>query len=158
MRAADDPSCAGREATVWYAYTPAEDTLVEASTLGSDYPTTISAYTGTRGALSQVACGDEWIRFVARAGQTSYVVVRLGPPAPHISDELHNDAKRGASLGRVVAELGGDRFGGSRDRHRQSREPPLTPSGLVRKGGRSGLVVFPAQQIWSHSVPQFAWH
>lgn len=71
----DDPSCAGQRATVWYAYTATEDTLVDASTYGSSYDATLSAYTGSRGALSQVSCGFGQIRFVARAGQTVFIMI-----------------------------------------------------------------------------------
>lgn len=57
--AEDDPSCAGIGATVWYHYTPSVDSVVNANTFGSDYDTTLSVYTGERGALSQVACNDD---------------------------------------------------------------------------------------------------
>ncbi len=40
--AADDPDCAGQGPTVWYAFTPSEDTEVAANTFGSDYDTTLS--------------------------------------------------------------------------------------------------------------------
>lgn len=73
--AVDDPFCGGRNATVWYALTPAEDTLVDASSFGSSYLATLSAYIGTRGALAQLACGYESIRFMARAGETVHVMV-----------------------------------------------------------------------------------
>jgi len=57
--AADDPDCAGNGHTVWYTYTPSVDGFVNANTFGSDYDTTLSIYTGTRGALTQVACNDD---------------------------------------------------------------------------------------------------
>ncbi|MBW3645024.1 MAG: hypothetical protein KY441_05910 [Actinobacteria bacterium] len=56
---ADDPHCAGTGATVWYSYTPSADSFIEANTFGSDYDTTLSVYTGDRGALSQIACNDD---------------------------------------------------------------------------------------------------
>jgi hypothetical protein len=80
--AADDPECAGRGATVWYSFTPTSDLRVEANTFGSDYDTTLSAYTGTRGALNQVACNDDAagtlqsrVRFDAAAGETYFLMV-----------------------------------------------------------------------------------
>jgi hypothetical protein len=45
--------------TLWYEYTPADNVRVRLDTVGSDYDTVIGVYTGTRGALTQVACGDE---------------------------------------------------------------------------------------------------
>lgn len=57
--AADDPDCFGDGHTVWYTYTPGVDGFVNANTFGSDYDTTLSVYTGTRGSLAQVACDDD---------------------------------------------------------------------------------------------------
>jgi hypothetical protein len=57
--AADDPECAGNGHTVWYTYTPSAAGFVNANTFGSDYDTTLSVYTGTRGALTQIACNDD---------------------------------------------------------------------------------------------------
>lgn len=57
--AADDPDCSGNGPTVWYSYTPSTDGLIEANTFGSDYDTTLSVYTGERGALTQIACNDD---------------------------------------------------------------------------------------------------
>jgi hypothetical protein len=57
--APDDPQCAGgNAASVWYAYTPPVSTSLTADTFGSDYDTTLSAYTGAPGSLVQVACSD----------------------------------------------------------------------------------------------------
>ncbi|WP_447008667.1 PKD domain-containing protein [Saccharothrix sp. DSM 118769] len=67
--AADDPYGCGYDDTVWFAYTPAEDGHVTASTAG-DYDTVLGAYTGTRGSLSQVACNDD-------SGGTTRSVVNL---------------------------------------------------------------------------------
>jgi len=57
--AADDPFCGGRNRTVWYTYTPSSTGRVDSNTFGSNYDTTLSVYTGTRGSLSQVACNDD---------------------------------------------------------------------------------------------------
>ncbi len=67
--AADDPFCESRFATVWYAFTPAEETVLLASGEGSSYATDISAYTGEPGAFSQVACGGTRVGFLALAGE-----------------------------------------------------------------------------------------
>lgn len=48
-----------RSDTVWYQYTPLSAGLVSVSTEGSTYDTVIGVYTGTEGALTQVACSDD---------------------------------------------------------------------------------------------------
>src|SRR6266545_5220574 len=56
--AGDDPFCNGFEHTVWYSFTPTQDVTIRADTSGSDYATTLGVYTGSRGALSEVACAS----------------------------------------------------------------------------------------------------
>ena len=79
--APDDPECAGNGHTVWYRFTPSSDLRVEANTFGSDYDTTLSVYTGSRGALNQIACNDDFnslqsrVVFDATAGTTYYLMV-----------------------------------------------------------------------------------
>jgi hypothetical protein len=79
--ASDDPDCAGQGPTVWYAFTPAEDIRVGADTFGSDYDTTLSVYTGSRGALTQITCNDDTVglqskvSFDAVAGETYFFMV-----------------------------------------------------------------------------------
>jgi hypothetical protein len=79
--ASDDPFCAGRSATVWFAFTPSTDMRIEANTFGSAYDTTLSVYTGTRGALIPVACNDDAsgsqsrVRFDALVGVTYFFMV-----------------------------------------------------------------------------------
>ena len=68
--ASDDPSCLGNTASVWYAYTPPVSTTIAADTFGSDYDTTLSAYTGAQGSLTQLACSDD-----AGSGTQSQVVI-----------------------------------------------------------------------------------
>jgi hypothetical protein len=79
--APDDPDCAGTSATVWYVFTPDTDLRIQADTFGSDYDTTLSVYTGTRGNLTQLACNDDLqglqsgVRFDAVAGTTYFFMV-----------------------------------------------------------------------------------
>lgn len=79
--AADDPDCFGQGPTVWYAFTPTEGGFYEADTFGSDYDTTLGAYTGTRGNLTEIACNDDSGTLESRvvvelqAGQTVYFMV-----------------------------------------------------------------------------------
>ena len=77
--AVDDPSCLDNDGSVWYAFTPSVSSPLTASTFGSDYVTTLSAYTGTQGALTQLACSDgaRWggrsqVRLSVTAGTTYY--------------------------------------------------------------------------------------
>jgi Ca2+-binding RTX toxin-like protein len=76
----DDPTCVRKLRTVWFRLTPSGNDLSKSdviglSTAGSDYPTTVSVYTGTRGSLQQLTCGGGTTRFAARAGQTYYVMI-----------------------------------------------------------------------------------
>ena len=77
--APDDPFCYGSKGSVWFAYTPVMTGRVEFNTIGSNYDTTLSAYTGTHGNLSQLACNwngsQSRIRFDATAGTTYYIMV-----------------------------------------------------------------------------------
>jgi hypothetical protein len=57
--AGDDPNCAGNGPTVWYRLTPTTNGRITANTFGSDFDTTLSVYTGARGALSFLACNDD---------------------------------------------------------------------------------------------------
>jgi hypothetical protein len=80
--AADDPECAGNGHTVWYSFTAPTEMGIEANTFGSDYDTTLSVYTGSRGALAQIRCNDDAadslqsrVRFNASAGVTYFFMV-----------------------------------------------------------------------------------
>src|SRR4051794_14926624 len=57
--APSDPYCSGNSATVWYAVTPPFSGTLDANTYGSNYDTTLSVYTGSPGALTQIACDDD---------------------------------------------------------------------------------------------------
>lgn len=77
----DDPFCAGWGHSVWYSFTPSADARIEINTFGSNYDTTLSVYTGSRGSLSQVACNDNSgqsyqsrVRFNAVAGTTYWIM------------------------------------------------------------------------------------
>jgi hypothetical protein len=75
--AGDDPSCNGNEHSVWYSFTPTQDTPIRADTAGSDYATTLGVYTGSRGSLSEVACepfGGQ-VAFTASANTTYFFMV-----------------------------------------------------------------------------------
>lgn len=74
--AADDPIlCTGSNggATVWYRYTAPAAGILSINTFGSDYDTVLAAYTGTRGALAQAACNDDY------TGTQSLIMVTTSP-------------------------------------------------------------------------------
>jgi|RhiMetdeSRZDD1v2_1073273.scaffolds.fasta_scaffold60270_5 hypothetical protein len=80
--AVDDPFCFGSHASVWYAFTPSVSSSITADTFGSDYDTSLSAYTGTQGALTGLACNDDAgvgvqseVRVPVSAGTTYYFMV-----------------------------------------------------------------------------------
>ncbi len=79
--AVDDPECSGSGPTVWYRFTTGSGLRVEFNTFGSDYDTTLSAYTGAPGALAQITCNDDSdglqsrIRFDVVAGETYWIMV-----------------------------------------------------------------------------------
>ena len=73
--ASDDPDCNGNAFSVWYVFTADANAEIEANTFGSGYETTVSAWTGTRGDLTQVGCGGSRVRFQAVAGETYYFMV-----------------------------------------------------------------------------------
>src|SRR5215216_1849447 len=52
----DDPECFGNGPTVWYTFTPTQNMYIQVDTFGSDYDTTLSAYTGSPGNLTQLRC------------------------------------------------------------------------------------------------------
>lgn len=64
--APDDPTfpCSGNgprqgSATVWFKYVPSTGGALDAGTAGTNYDTLLGVWTGTRGALSNVACDDD---------------------------------------------------------------------------------------------------
>jgi hypothetical protein len=75
--AADDPFCNSSEHTVWYSFTPTQDGPIRADTLGSDYDTNLGVFTGSRGALSQIACEffPPQVTFNAAANTTYFFMV-----------------------------------------------------------------------------------
>lgn len=81
LTAVDDPYCAGQGPTVWYAFTAPADGQYEANTFGSDYDTTLGAYAGTRGSLTELACNDDASGYLSQvviqlaAGETVYFMV-----------------------------------------------------------------------------------
>lgn len=54
-----DPYCHGYYHSVWFAYTAQETGQINLSTIGSNYDTNLSVYTGSPGNLNQIACVDD---------------------------------------------------------------------------------------------------
>jgi hypothetical protein len=79
--ASDDPysTCGSYVAyTAWYSFTPSTDVLVDAY---ASYVSSVHVYTGSRGNLTQVACGgfQGTVRFQATTGTTYYILVSDAP-------------------------------------------------------------------------------
>jgi hypothetical protein len=96
--APNDPDCVGNGPTVWYAFTPSDDVRAGIDTFGSDYDTTLSAYTGSPANLTQVACNDDApgtlqsaIAFDATAGVTYFIMVGAFDSGPGGTLFLHAD-------------------------------------------------------------------
>src|SRR5262249_40079747 len=85
--ASDDPvNCSGGHGTnsVWYSFTATSGGEIGVDTSGSDYDTILTVYAGSCGALSQVACNDDFgnmlgnrslLTFHAFAGSTYLIEV-----------------------------------------------------------------------------------
>jgi hypothetical protein len=67
--------------TIWYRFIAPSNGKLHSDTFGSDYDTVLAAFTGTRGALTAIACNDDYsgvqsqIEFQAYSGQTYYLEV-----------------------------------------------------------------------------------
>jgi hypothetical protein len=79
---ADDPlECIGAGHSVWYTFTSAVDVSIGVDTFGSDFDTVLSAYTGSQGSLTEIACRDDsnglqsHIKWQATAGTVYHVMV-----------------------------------------------------------------------------------
>ncbi|MCL4826883.1 MAG: serine protease [Caldilinea sp.] len=96
----DDPVlCIGSKGgeTVWYQLTAPSSGMVQVNTFGSSYDTVLAAFTGERGALTRLACNDDFqgfqsiVAFNTTAGMTYYIEVAsfalgsIGIPAPPAS-------------------------------------------------------------------------
>jgi len=74
--AADDPDCAGNGRTVWYVFTPTENFTLLVNAGNESYDNTLSVYTGSPGALTQIACEDyPQVVFDVTAGTTYYFMI-----------------------------------------------------------------------------------
>jgi Ca2+-binding RTX toxin-like protein len=76
------PPCAPIGKTVWYRFTPGSETFVGVDTLGSNFDTVLSVYTGpSLTELVPVACNDDWaslrsrVTFRGLSGTTYHIQV-----------------------------------------------------------------------------------
>ena len=74
-RAPDDPACAASGKTVWYTWTARDDLWVKVDPSRSEFPTSASVWTGSRGALSPVVCSGSSAAFRASPGTTYHVML-----------------------------------------------------------------------------------
>lgn len=122
----DDPvSCSGNQGTqtVWYKFIPTVDTVYGIETFNSDFDTVLSVYTGNCGALTQVACSDDFgdaigirtrsiVTFTARAGTTYFIeasgkgnnagTLRFRLGAPTITDVQYKKGPDGSKSLRIT--------------------------------------------------------
>jgi hypothetical protein len=84
----------GRYNTIWYKFTPVFPANLEVDTIGSNYDTVLSMWTGSAGSLVNVACNDDIVQGVniqsqlsgvpLTAGTTYYIMISsFGPPDPN---------------------------------------------------------------------------
>ncbi len=95
----NDPDfCWGSGPTVWFTFTPDTDMRAEANTLGSNYDTTLSVYTGpSHAALEEIACNDDAnpgtvesrVRWDAEAGVEYFIMVGAYDSGPGGSLRFH---------------------------------------------------------------------
>ena len=149
--AADDPECiAGSTHTVWFSVTLPATTEIGIDTFGSDYDTVLSAWTGSRGSLEQVACNDDSgslqsrIAFTAQAGVTYHVMAGAFPDSPAGTLVLHGYALPPRVTLAVTIDATGSVSGGAAVLHGTvtcSRPVNLTVNGtLHQQQGRRAAV------------------
>lgn len=65
-----DPTGCYNNGSVWFSFTPTRDMRIQADTMGSDYDTVLSVWTGDQGSLAQVACNDNYYSQHSRVALT----------------------------------------------------------------------------------------
>ncbi|MEW2329687.1 PKD domain-containing protein [Micromonospora chersina] len=76
-----DPTTCSNKGSVWFTVTPERDGRLQADTIGSDYDTVLSAWTGEPGAFTHLACNDDYqaqqsrVAFPVTAGTTYHFMV-----------------------------------------------------------------------------------
>lgn len=118
------PSCgnASKARSVWWSYTPTTSARLEANTLESSYDTILSVWTGSAGALEEMACNDNLdsrqsqVYFDAAAGETYHFLVtsygsnggtltftlRQAPDDPEVNVSLEENGWANAITGRTT--------------------------------------------------------
>ncbi len=84
----DDPnlSCPfSQPISVWYAFTPSADTIIQTDTDGSTFSTSIGVYNGTPGNFSSAAsnCTSGSVKINVYAGVTIYFMIKGYNPPPY---------------------------------------------------------------------------
>jgi hypothetical protein len=167
-RADDDPDCVGGDGfTVWYDLTLAATTEVVLDTFGSDYDTTLSAFTGDRGALELVACNDDSqslqsrIAFTAQAGVTYHLMVGAFPDSPGGSLVLTGSVLPPAvALGVTLAPTGSVNRAGAavlRGTVTCSRPVGLAVTGTLRQQQSGGRVAVGSYRVTVACSGSTAW-
>ena len=119
--------------SVWFKFTPAADTPVEADTLLSSYDTILTVVTGTTGSFTPVACNDN-------AGTGAAQVLQ---------SQVFFNATGGTTYYFMVSSVLGD--GGITNFHLSLTSPPGTANLTLAP---SPTVTFAATAVGSASAPQ----
>jgi hypothetical protein len=72
----DEPACLTFDPGIWYVLRPAVDSEIDAVLADHAFNASVSVYSGSKGALQQIVCGDDHVRFTALAGVAYYILVR----------------------------------------------------------------------------------
>ncbi len=97
--AVDDPAlCAGGagDTTVWYRFTAPSNGVLTVATLDSSYDTVLSAFSGTRGALTRLACNDDY------AGLQSLILMNVSAGATYYIEVAGYPSSSGSGLKAAV--------------------------------------------------------
>jgi hypothetical protein len=154
--AADDPDCAGRGHTVWYVVTPAANLSMIVHTFGSKYDTTLSVYAGAPGALTPIACNNDYfngnssslqsrVAFSAAAGTTYYIMVGSSGSGP--GGRLLFWAVEPAPLGASVFGITPQKAVCKNGTTGRQVQVPLSPPASMWDCEAAGLEVSPGDRV-----------
>lgn len=106
LDAVDDPQPSCRSTvggTVWFTHTPTADSLVRLTTIGSNFDTILSVWTGTPANLTEIACDD-----FSGGSSTSLVTVPMQAGVTY-TIAATGDSNRRGSLWLTAADVSSER-------------------------------------------------
>jgi hypothetical protein len=150
--AADDPDCVGTGPTVWFSYIAPASGWLDVDTFGSDYDTTLSAYTGTAGNLVQLECNDDNMSAQSRvvvqvaAGTRYYFMVGAyaGGPGGNLTFNLQQGSPPVQVEVTVVDSVVQPSSGSATVRIRATADQPVPmlflSGNLIQRSGRGNIM------------------